>query len=111
MVSNSSQVGTTQKIIFQGGTFEAAGNLVLGNQVNLPQDGTFLADAGTSTTLGGVISGTGSFTKTGTGTLVLTGASTYTGPTAIDAGTVLVNGSLGNTSITVNDAALWAARA
>jgi autotransporter-associated beta strand protein len=39
----------------------------------------------------------GSLFKTGTGTLMLTGANTYTGVTAVFAGTLLVNGSLANT--------------
>ncbi len=41
----------------------------------------------------------------GTGTLVLTGTHTYTGPSDFDAGTTLVNGSLGNTIVTVAAAA------
>ena len=39
--------------------------------------------------------------KTGTGKLTLTGASTYTGTTTIEAGTLRVDGSLANTSVTV----------
>lgn len=60
-----------------------------------------------STTYAGVLSGSGgSLIKTGTGTLTLTGSSTYTGTTAVNAGSLLVNGGLGNTAVTVNSGAL-----
>ena len=41
-----------------------------------------------STTLAGIISGSGGLTKSGTGTFTLSGANTYTGATAINAGTL-----------------------
>ena len=45
--------------------------------------------------------------KTGTGTMVLSGTSTYVGNTLVSAGTLLVTGVLGNTALTVeNDATL-----
>jgi autotransporter-associated beta strand protein/T5SS/PEP-CTERM-associated repeat protein len=48
----------------------------------------------TNTTFSGAISGTGGVVKQGTGTFTLTGVSSYTGPTNINAGTLVVNGSL-----------------
>ena len=57
---------------------------------------------GTSATISGEISGGFSVTKTGTGTLILTGANTYTGSTTVSAGTLQVgngtSGSIANTS-------------
>ncbi len=50
--------------------------------------------AGTTTTLGGVISGDGGFTQAGPGATILTGASTYTGPTNVTGGRLIVHGSL-----------------
>jgi autotransporter-associated beta strand protein len=43
--------------------------------------------------------------KTGTGTLSLTGSSTYTGPTLINAGSLIVNGWLGDTALSVGSGA------
>lgn len=48
------------------------------------------------------IAGHGGLTKQGIGTLVLTGASTYSGPTLVDQGQLVVDGSLVS-AVTVND--------
>ncbi len=45
--------------------------------------------------------GAGGFTKAGPGTMVLSGANTYTGPTAVNVGTLLVNGSTAAGAVTV----------
>jgi len=58
-------------------------------------------------TIGGVLSGGGDagVVKSGAGTLVLSGANTYTGPTVVSNGTLLVSGALNNSAenFTVND--------
>ena len=48
---------------------------------------------GASTTFGGAISGAGSLTKTGAGTLVLSGTDSYSGGTTVDAGTLVLSRS------------------
>ncbi len=60
-----------------------------------------------NTTVSGAITqaATTTLTKNGTGTLTLGGTSTYTGATLVSAGTLLVNGELGNTAVTVNPTA------
>jgi autotransporter-associated beta strand protein len=49
-----------------------------------------------STTFAGVIQESGGLTKAGTGTLTLTGANTYSGPTTVTAGMLRVNNSTGS---------------
>jgi fibronectin-binding autotransporter adhesin len=48
----------------------------------------------TSTTFAGVISGAGGVTKTGTGAFVLSGANTFSGPVAIQGGTLVLQGGV-----------------
>jgi autotransporter-associated beta strand protein len=50
-------------------------------------------------TIGGTIGGSGPFTKSGSGTLVLTGNNTYTGPTTVAEGFFVVDGSIVSTLI------------
>lgn len=55
-----------------------------------------------SYTIGGeAIGGAGGLTKSGTSTLTLSSANTYSGLTAVNAGTLTLNGSLSNSCVTV----------
>ena len=87
------------------GSIEGAGTIFLGAK-NLAVGGNNL-----STTFSGVLQDGGvgggvggSLTKTGTGTLTLSGTSTYTGATTVDAGTLLVNGSIVSSILTTVNA-------
>jgi autotransporter-associated beta strand protein len=59
-------------------------------------------DAGTYS---GKLEGTGGLIKDGVGTFTLAGANTYSGPTTVNGGCLIVTGSLGNTAVTINSGA------
>jgi len=79
---------------YGGGTTIEGGTLVA-NTATLPGDvannASLVMNQGTDGTFGGAISGSGSLTKTGGGTLVLSGANSYSGGTAIESGTLVAN--------------------
>ncbi|MCB1210184.1 MAG: autotransporter-associated beta strand repeat-containing protein, partial [Verrucomicrobiales bacterium] len=67
-----------------------------------------LAGAGDGSLASSMDSGVSSLTKNGTGLWTLSGNNSYTGTTTVNAGTLNVIGSLGNTSVAVNAAATFA---
>ena len=73
---------------------------------NITNNGTLVFAGPANQTYAGVISGTGSMTKTNASTLTLTNANTYSGGTAINAGTVSINlsGGLGTGPLTLGNA-------
>lgn len=101
---------STPVVIGNGGTLDLNGvNQTIGS-LNGVAGSTVLLGSGTLTTgtnntaetFAGTISGTGGLTKTGNSSLTLTDAHNYTGPTTVNSGTLLVNGSLSGTAVTVN---------
>jgi autotransporter-associated beta strand protein len=62
--------------------------------IEITNAGTFRVNNSSASVFGGVISGTGTLTKLGAGTVNLTGTSLLPGNTSVDAGTLRVNGSL-----------------
>lgn len=68
---------------------------------------TVNSSAKTYTISGAGIAGAGGLTKSGTSALTLSGANTYTGPTAVNTGSLILSGSLSGSTISVaNGAAL-----
>ena len=80
------------------GTSGAGGSLTLALSGAGPR--TFAPSAGRRITVGSntVISGTGGFIVDGPGTVVLTGSTSYSGATAVNSGSLLVDAFLPNTS-------------
>lgn len=78
------------------GAVEGNGEIKLGS-ARLTVDAT-----SGSSSFNGVISGTGGVTKTGANDLTLGGANTYTGATLVNAGRLVVDGSVANSAVTVN---------
>ena len=100
-------LGTTENITFDGGTLQwASGNVqdVSNRFAAISSGKTAILDTnGNTVSLASVISGTGAgLTKTGTGTLTLTGANTYTGDTTISAGTLQLGDGTTNGSVAGN---------
>lgn len=120
---NSEQIADTSTL-----TFEGAGRFQVGNGTGVTETVAYLHDDdsglaaidledqnGGSTlrvgeglfsgSINGGTVGSTSLEKFGLGSLVLTGDSTFTGATSVSGGTLLVNGSLGNTAVSVETGA------
>ncbi|MCU0750548.1 MAG: autotransporter-associated beta strand repeat-containing protein, partial [Akkermansiaceae bacterium] len=109
--------GNASASVRNGATSIALGSLSGGSNTTLTGSGGGATQAVTysvggnnaSTSFDGIITNganTTALTKVGTGTLTLNGTSTFTGATTISAGTLLVNGALGTSAVTVNGGTL-----
>jgi outer membrane autotransporter protein len=117
-----SQIGTGKTILtgnntYSGGTTINAGTLQIGNGGttgtiigNVTDSGTLVFNRIDSVTFGGVISGTGSLVKQGAGTVTLPGANAYTGTTTVNAGSLIVDGSIASAETEVNAGAFLGGR-
>lgn len=100
----ASQNNATFLSITKGAPFAGSNEAFIGNGGALFNTNGF--NIGTATALVNDTAATGFLTKSGAGTLTLSGASTYTGATTVSAGTLRVNGSLVLAStVTVNGGA------
>jgi autotransporter-associated beta strand protein len=104
-VTNNNSVGTGA-VTLDGGIFQAgADGLNIPNPFKVNTTGGAVDTNGNTLTLAGIIAdgnGAGALAKIGAGRLVLTAASSYTGPTFVNNGTLSVNGSIASSLVFVN---------
>jgi fibronectin-binding autotransporter adhesin len=85
------------KTLVTGGTLQVDDGGSLGSTSDITLAGSLIFNRSGDVSLGAVIAGSGTLTQSGTGKLVLTGASpSYSGVVSVNAGALLVNGSLGS---------------
>jgi autotransporter-associated beta strand protein len=93
-------IPTANIVISNSATLAAAGTMYSWSAVNLSGNRNLVVNSGAVATLntngntmivGGAITGGGGLNKAGAGTLTLAGSNSYTGPTTIAAGTLLVS--------------------
>ncbi|WP_269475643.1 autotransporter-associated beta strand repeat-containing protein [Variovorax sp. WDL1] len=89
-VANNSALGTGELAMHEGTTLRfAADGLALGNPIAFTDAVDPIVDTGPFTgTLSGAITGPGDLSKIGSGTLILSGANSYGGATAVTEGTL-----------------------
>ncbi|HVE14580.1 MAG TPA: autotransporter domain-containing protein [Elusimicrobiota bacterium] len=90
-------------VTFNGGTLQTAAALTSNRAVTLNAGGGTIDTNGFDSTFEGVFSGAGGLTKTGAGTLFLTVANSYTGPTTVNGGVLNVgaDAALGDSASTL----------
>ncbi len=96
---------------YSGGTTISSGTLQVGNGGttgaivgDITNNAILIFNRSDELTYAGVISGTGTLTKSGAGNLILTGTNTYSGATTVSAGRLSVNGSI-TSAVTVQNGA------
>ncbi len=99
---------TADQLQFGGGTLAVNTGFAMSNNRGITlNSGGGTIDVASSQTLGigGVITGANNLTKSGSGTLTLSGANNYSGATAVNAGLLKVvsGGSISSSSTTVNN--------
>jgi len=94
VIGNATAFGTGTLVMSGGSVVNNPGNsYTVGNNINLASSaGSFGVNTGDTLTLQGAISNTNSLTKNGGGILKFTSANTYSGNTAINAGTLALSG-------------------
>ena len=106
--TGSGSAGSIQFSGFTSGTLgglRGSNNLVLSNTSGAALALT-VGGNGRSTVFSGELSGGGSLTKTGSGSLTLAGLNTYAGATQIEAGRLLLTGTLGGSGVSVASGAV-----
>ncbi|MHA6493530.1 DUF4347 domain-containing protein [Pseudomonas borbori] len=105
-VSSSSALRANGNSIITLQSDQTVGSLGSNSATATVNLGSFTLSAGgdnTSTTVSGVIAGTGNLVKQGSGTLTLAGTNTYSGTTTVSAGTLSVtsDSNLGSNTVTL----------
>ena len=92
-VSDNANLGDAAGgLVFNGGTLQTTADLTMNRATTLGGQGSTIDTlVGTALAHQGAIGGAGGLTKTGAGTLVVTGANSYAGGTAFNAGVVSVS--------------------
>jgi autotransporter-associated beta strand protein/T5SS/PEP-CTERM-associated repeat protein len=88
LLADSSNVSVATGATYELGATDTIGSIAGNGTINIYSYNLTAGGANASTTFGGVLAGTGSFTKAGTGTLTLSGNNTYTGGTTLAGGTL-----------------------
>ena len=107
-VVNGGLVGTTGTASIDSlsalniGTGSASGTF---NALAIANNGVIHFNATNTGTFSPNISGSGSLIKDNVNTLVLTGSNSYTGSTSVNGGALVVNGFLGNTTVSIANSA------
>ncbi|MBC7368958.1 MAG: autotransporter-associated beta strand repeat-containing protein [Undibacterium sp.] len=81
-----------------GGITTTVGNHTVSSDLVLGADQSWTPGSGLQLTASGIVNGGFALTNAGAGTLVLSGANTYTGATTVSAGTLLPSGAAHNNS-------------
>ena len=94
---------------YSGGTTVSAGTLQIGGggtsgsiYNNVTDNAALIFNLSSAYTMSGIISGTGSLTQAGSGTLILTNTNTYSGVTTVSAGTLQIGAGWAGGSISGN---------
>lgn len=105
VIPTSTSIGTGSLNVANG-TVSYADGLTLANNLVIWNAGSVKLQVltGTATQAGSIseLDGPGSIEKTGAGTLVLTGASSYTGTTTVSDGRLVMNGAMPNLTMVVD---------